>query len=143
MGHFSEEDQALIIHAITLAENKTSGEIRLAVESRCKSTALERAAYYFHRLGMQNTALRNGVLIYIAVDDHQFAIIGDQGIDRKVPPQFWENTKDLMAHHFRQGNIVQGLIVGIENAGEQLSQYFPSAPDDINELPNDILFGND
>lgn len=143
MGHFSEEDQALIIHAINLAESKTSGEIRLAVESRCKSTAMERAAYYFNRLGMQKTALRNGVLIYIAIADHQFAIIGDQGINRKVPSQFWEKTKDLMAQHFREGKIVQGLIVGIEHAGEQLSQYFPAAPDDINELPNNILFGND
>lgn len=143
MGHFSEEDQALIIHAINLAESKTSGEIRLAVESRCKSTALERAAYYFNRLGMQKTALRNGVLIYIAIADHQFAIIGDQGINSKVPSQFWEKTKDLMAQHFREGKIVQGLIVGIEHAGEQLSQYFPAAPDDINELPNNILFGND
>lgn len=143
MGHFSEEDQALIIHAINLAESKTSGEIRLAVESRCKSTAMERAAYYFNRLGMQKTALRNGVLIYIAIADHQFAIIGDQGINSKVPSQFWEKTKDLMAQHFREGKIVQGLIVGIEHAGEQLSQYFPAAPDDINELPNNILFGND
>ncbi len=143
MGYFSEEEQAEIIHAITLAEHKTSGEIRVAIEKRCVSTAMDRATQYFNRLGMHKTAQRNGVLIYLATEDHMFAIIGDQGINKKVPEHFWEDTKGFMTEHFRNGNIVEGIIAGITNAGLQLSHYFPASMDDINELPNDILFGND
>ncbi|WP_316929822.1 TPM domain-containing protein [Sphingobacterium sp. T2] len=91
---------------------------------------------------MHKTVQRNGVLIYLAIADHQFAIIGDAGINKVVPDNFWEITKDKMLFHFRQGNYVRGLVEGIQEAGEQLRQYFPRQDDDINELPNDIHFGN-
>src|SRR5690606_19502145 len=118
MEQFTEEQQGQIIHAIQVAESHTSGEIRLAVEARCKGVPMDRAAVYFQRLGMDKTASRNGVLIYIATDDHQFAIIGDTGIHEKVGAGFWEETKGLMLHHFKQGDMVQGLIEGIKHAGE-------------------------
>jgi len=142
MQPFTEEQQEEIVHAIQVAESYTSGEIRLAVEPRCKGEAMDRAAVYFHRLGMDNTALRNGVLIYISTDDHQFAIIGDSGIHAKVGKGFWEETRELMLGYFRQGDLVQGLIEGIKHAGEQLQHFFPRLDDDVNELPNDIAFGD-
>ena len=142
MEQFTEEQQEEIVHAIQVAEGYTSGEIRLAVEPRCKGEPKDRAAIYFHRLGMDKTALRNGVLIYMAVDDHRFAIIGDAGIHAKVGTGFWEETKELMLRHFKQGDLVQGLIEGIKHAGEQLQRFFPRQDDDVNELPNDIAFGN-
>lgn len=142
MEQFTEEQQEQIVHAIQVAEGHTSGEIRLAVEPRCKGEPMDRAAVYFHRLGMDKTALRNGVLIYIATDDHQFAIIGDTGIHAKVAAGFWEETKELMLGYFKQGDLVTGLIEGIKHAGEQLQHFFPRQEDDVNELPNDIAFGN-
>ncbi len=142
MELFTEEEQEKIVNAIHVAENHTSGEIRLAVESRCSSDAMGRATQYFHRLGMDKTALHNGVLIYIATDDHQFAIIGDSGINARVPDNFWEETKELMLQHFKSGDLVQGIIEGIEHAGEQLQHFFPRQDDDVNELPNDIAFGD-
>lgn len=142
MEQFTEEQQAEIVHAIQVAEGRTSGEIRLAVEPHCKGEPMDRAAVYFHRLGMDQTALRNGVLIYIAMEDHQFAIIGDTGIHAKVAGSFWEETKELMLRQFRQGDLVQGLIDGIKHAGEQLQHFFPRQDDDVNELPNEIAFGD-
>ncbi|WP_257670176.1 TPM domain-containing protein [Parapedobacter tibetensis] len=142
MEIFTEEEQERIVQAINMAENNTSGEIRLAVEAHCKIDVLDRAAQYFRRLGMDKTALHNGVLLYIAVEDHQFAVIGDSGINSRVPADFWEETKDLMLQHFKQNNLVQGLIEGITHAGEQLQHFFPRQDDDINELPNDIAFGD-
>lgn len=139
---FTEEQQAEIVHAIQVAEGYTSGEIRLAVEPRCKGEPMDRAAVYFHRLGMDKTALRNGVLIYMAIDDHQFAIIGDAGIHAKVGGGFWEQTRELMLRHFKQGDLVQGLVEGIKHAGKQLQHFFPRQDDDVNELPNDIAFGD-
>ncbi|WP_353181347.1 TPM domain-containing protein [Parapedobacter lycopersici] len=141
MELFTAEQQEKIVHAISVAENHTSGEIRLAIEPRCKGEVLDRAVWYFRRLGMDRTALRNGVLIYMSVEDHQFAIIGDHGIDRKVPADFWEETRDLMLQAFRKDDLVRGLIDGITHAGKQLQQFFPRMEDDINELPNDVVFG--
>ncbi|SFC02832.1 TLP18.3, Psb32 and MOLO-1 founding protein of phosphatase [Parapedobacter composti] len=143
MEQFTEEQQERIVLAIQAAEARTSGEIRLVVELRCKGEPLDRAAEYFRQLGMDQTAQHNGVLIYIATEDHQFAIIGDQGINARVPGDFWEETKELMVQHFKRGDLVQGLIEGINHAGEQLHQLFPREADDVNELPNDIVFGND
>lgn len=142
MQAFNEEQQEKIVHAIQLAEGRTSGEIRLAVETHCKSEPMDRAAVYFRRLGMDKTAERNGVLIYITTEDHQFAIIGDIGIHKKVSPDFWEETKELMLQYFKQGDLTQGLIEGIMHAGEQLQHFFPRQDDDVNELPNDITFGD-
>lgn len=142
MELFTEEQQEALVHAIQVAEGFTSGEIRLAVEPRCKGEPMERAAVYFHRLGMDKTALRNGVLIYIATDDHRFAIIGDSGINRRVAAGFWEETKERMLVHFREGDLVQGLIEGIKHAGKQLQHFFPRQDDDVDELPNDIAFGD-
>lgn len=141
MHVFSSEDQDKIIHAINLAEGKTSGEIRVAVERKLKGPVLERAEFFFNKLGMENTVNKNGVLIYIAVDDHQFAIIGDAGIYEKVEEDFWNCTKDLMIEQFKTNNLVEGLIQGIQSAGKQLKIYFPVAEDDINELPNEVEFG--
>ncbi|MBK1440547.1 TPM domain-containing protein [Parapedobacter sp. ISTM3] len=142
MEQFTAEQQEKIVHAIQLAESRTSGEIRLAVEPHCPTDPLERATVYFQRLGMNQTAQHNGVLLYIATEDHQFAIIGDRGINAKVPANFWEETKELMVQHFKRGDLVQGLIEGIVHAGEQLQHFFPRLDDDVNELPNDIAFGN-
>lgn len=144
MALFNEEEQERVVHAINVAENLTSGEIRVVVENVVgqDTTAFDKAKSYFEKLNMHKTVQRNGVLIYLAIADHQFAIIGDAGINKVVPDNFWEITKDKMLFHFRQGNYVRGVVEGIQEAGEQLRQYFPRQDDDINELPNDIHFGN-
>jgi len=142
MQVFTEEEQEKIVLAIQLAEARTSGEIRLAVEPHCQGEPLDRAMVYFKRLGMDKTAQHNGVLIYLATEDHQFAILGDQGIHARVSANFWEETKELMLRHFKAGDFVQGLIEGIIHAGEQLQRFFPREADDVNELPNDIAFGD-
>lgn len=136
---FNAVEQHEISHAVGLAENHTSGEIRVCVERLCESNPLDRAAYYFEKLGMDKTALKNGVLIYLAVDDKKFAIIGDKGIDAKVPEDFWEATKNIMSHHFREHQFIEGIVAGIHEAGQQLKHYFPVANDDINELPNEVV----
>jgi uncharacterized membrane protein len=136
---FNASEQHAISHAVSLAENRTSGEIRICVERECEEDAFDRAAYYFDELGMSKTALQNGVLIYLAVDDKKFAIIGDKGINAKVPEGFWDKTKDIMTAHFREKQVIEGIVAGIQMAGDQLKHYFPVADDDINELPNEVV----
>jgi uncharacterized membrane protein len=138
---FSPEEQDDIKQAIMNAELDTSGEIRVHIENVCKGDVLDRAAYVFKNLGMANTGLRNGVLIYLAVRNRKFAIIGDKGINRVVPPDFWDGTKSTMLEFFREGKFSEGLIHAITESGIHLKRYFPHQMDDINELPDDISFG--
>lgn len=142
MGIFSDNELERIQNAVEEAERFTSGEIRICVEQSCKEPVLDRAANYFNELGMDKTVQRNGVLIYIAVKDHQFAIIGDAGINKAVPDDFWESTKNAMLEHFKQGNLAEGVITGVLRAGEQLKTFFPFQDEDINELPDHIVFGD-
>ncbi len=137
----NKDQQALIVKAINEAENSTSGEIRVHLESSCKADVLDRATYIFKKLKMHKTALRNGVLIYLSVHDRQFAILGDVGINIKAPEGFWDQIKDLMIEKFSKGEIAIGLNDGILMIGEKLKTFFPIAHDDINELSNEISFG--
>jgi uncharacterized membrane protein len=140
MALFTDSEQERIRQAIEAAEKNTSGEIRLSAEKTCKDDPLDRAANYFHKIGMDKTALRNGVLIYIATEDHKFAIIGDAGINQVVPPDFWDSTKEAMLGYFKSGDIVGGLIAGINMAGDKLKQFFPYTDGDKNELSDDISY---
>ena len=140
MSLFSTQEQELIANTIAEAEKATSGEIRVAVEKHCKGSAFDRATEYFAELGMDKTAMHNGVLIYLAHEDHKFAIIGDRGIDSVVPDDFWETTQVAMKAHFLSGNLAEGIVAGIALAGEKLALYFPYQNGDVNELPNEIIF---
>lgn len=138
---FKKEEKEAILNAIREAELNTSGEIRLHLEATCKEDVLNRAAHLFSTLQMHKTKLRNGVLIYLSVHDRKLAILGDAGINKVVPEGFWEAIKDTIIEHFLQGDFAGGLIEGILRTGEQLKKYFPHQKDDINELKDDISYG--
>lgn len=135
---FSKDDEERIVAAIKTAENRTSGEIRVHLENHTDKPNLEHAKSVFKKVGMNKTALRNGVLFYLAVQDHKFSIIGDKGIDAVTPEDFWDHIRDLMQEHFRTGNFVEGLVQGINEAGIALKKFFPREDDDINELTDEI-----
>ncbi len=140
MSLFSDIEQDKITKAIAEAELATSGEIRIAIDKHCAGDAYEKAIGYFAKLDMDKTKQHNGVLIYLAYADQKFAIVGDSGINRVVPENFWETTKVAMSAHFASGNLADGIVAGVALAGEKLATYFPYQSDDINELPNDIIF---
>ena len=139
---FNKEETAKIIQAIKAAENQTSGEIRLHLESRCKGDALEHAVRVFEQLKMHETRLRNGTLIYLAIKDRKFAIFGDEGINKIVPENFWQDVKEEMREFFIRGEFVDGLGRGIFLIGEKLKAHFPYQQDDENELSDDISVGD-
>lgn len=137
---FTDEQRARIQNAILEAEKNTSGEVRIHIDNDCKIDVLDQAAEIFKKLKMHETGLRNGVLFYLAVNDHKFAILGDKGINEKVPDGFWDNIRDVMMAHFKQKEFTEGLTKGIGMAGEQLKTYFPLGTDDKNELSDDMTF---
>ena len=137
----TKEEEQEIVNAISKAEKNTSGEIRVHIEKETSLAAIDRAMEVFRSLNMEDTQERNGVIIYVAVKSHQFAIYGDKGINEKVADDFWNCTKDVMANHFKHGNFKDGLIESILNAGEQLQKYFPYQNNDADELSNEISKG--
>lgn len=137
----SKEEEEFIVEAIKKAEKQTSGEIRIHVEGDCKYDVIDRAVNVFEKLGMASTELRNGVLIYVAVNDRKLAIIGDKGINEKVPDNFWDAIKQDMQEHFKKGQFTEGLIKAITKAGEQLKAHFPhGGAQDTDELSNQISY---
>lgn len=139
---FSVEDRKLVFNAIRSAELKTSGELRVYVDDECKGDVLDRAAFVFAQLKMHETKLRNGVLIYLAVKDHKFAIIGDAGINALTGNDFWNKIKDQMLVFFKENKFTEGLVYGVQAAGDALVNYFPRTADDKNELADDMIFGS-
>ena len=134
----TEEEEKEVVAAIQRAERKTSGEIRVHIEKTSNGDIWERAMEVFHLLKMDNTKEDNGVLIYVAIDDRNFVIYGDKGINKVVPADFWESTKDAIVAQFKKGDFKQGLIDGISKAGHQLQEHFPWSEGNENQLSDKI-----
>ncbi|WP_306643990.1 TPM domain-containing protein [Sanyastnella coralliicola] len=139
---FDETAIEQLLAAIANAEKSSSGEVRIHIDNHAKEDLMDRAAFLFEELEMHKTKDRNGVLFYLALLDRKFAILGDVGINTKVPPNFWDSIRDEMQGHFKQGAFVKGLCEGVERAGEELKRFFPYQKDDVNELPDEISFGD-
>ena len=137
----NREEDRRIVEAIKTDERNTSGEIKVHIENHCKGDVEERSIVVFNKLKLNETKLRNGMLIYIAVKDHKFAILGDEGINQVVEANFWNDVKDMMAAKFSEGLFEEGLEAGILRCGEKLKTYFPYQNDDINEISDEISYG--
>lgn len=140
---FKPEQVADIKLAIKNAELDTSGEIKVHLETKCEGDVLTRAAQVFEVLNMHETELHNGILIYLAVMNRKFAIIGDSGINAVVEPLYWERIKSRMTEHFRENRFAEGLVQAITETGQTLKSHFPRQTDDDNELTDDLSFGDE
>jgi len=140
---FTDEEKQTIVDAVRIAEQRTSGEVRVFVESRCRYVnAIDRAVEIFENLQMQNTELRNATLVYVAIKDRQLAVFGDEGIHQKVGNEYWANQVMKMINAFNRDNIAEGIRQCVLNIGEALAMHFPyDRNTDKNELPDDIVFG--
>jgi len=143
VNFFSKEEKEVIKSSVKEAELNTSGEIRVHIDNHCKEDVMDRAAWWFGKLEMQKTEQRNGVLFYLAVKDHKFAILGDAGVNAVTPEDFWDAIKEKMLASFKEAAFANGLKEGILMAGEALKSHFPYQDDDINELSDEISFGGE
>ncbi len=139
----STEGQQRIARAIARAEKRTSGEICVHVTPKCDDDVMETAKRKFQELGLCNTRRRNAVLIYIAYSDRKFAILGDSGIDKAVPGDFWHTEKETLARYLADHRQVDGLCEVVRQIGDSLAAYFPADREDINELSNEVTYGED
>ena len=136
-----QEGQKRVVEAIEAAEKRTSGEIRVHIEPRCKAgDPYRRAVEVFNELKMYETGQRNAVLVYVAYRSHVFAIIGDKGINDKVGADFWNKEKETLASYLSQGNPTEGLCTVVRQIGDSLSEFFPWQEDDVNEQSDEISY---
>ena len=138
----SPEQEQRIAAAIEAAELLTSGEVRVHLNDTCKGYALKDAEKVFKRLRMDQTADRNGILFYIALESHNFAVVGDLGIHASVGQSFWDGIRDRMVTELKEGRWLEAIELGVAEAGRALAQYFPHQGDrDRNELSNEVSRG--
>lgn len=130
-----------VARAIGEAEQRTSAEIRVHLEDHIEEDILDHAAFVFTELGMQHTRERNGVLICISVADHLIGVVGDSGINERVPLGYWSDVVDLLKRHFAEGRHADGLCEALRFVGTKLAQHFPRRADDRNELDNTVSMG--
>lgn len=132
-------DITAIEAAIAKAERETSGEIRVVILHQPVADALVAAQSAFLRLGMDKTKERNAVLIFVAPESQNFAVIGDDGVHQKCGQAFWDELALAMSDAFKAGQYTEGLLKGIDRAADLLGQHFPHRPGDTNELPDKIV----
>jgi uncharacterized membrane protein len=137
----SPADLHEVARAVGEAEDRTSGEIRVHLDARCPGDPLARAVELFERLGMTRTALRSGVLIYVAVEDRKLAVIGDAGVHQRVGAEYWDRLRAALVAHLREGRPRDGLVAAVREVGETLARHFPRAPDGRNELSDEVSLG--
>jgi uncharacterized membrane protein len=136
------EEKRRIVAAIEDAEKRTTGEIRVHLENWCWADAYKRATDLFTQLGMNKTAQGTGVLIYIAVKSHKMAIVGDAGINVKVPSDFWKSTLDHALACFRENRYADGIVETVNQCAAPLELHFPKTENNPDELSNEISFGS-
>jgi uncharacterized membrane protein len=135
----SKDEREHLRKAIVDAEAMTSGEIRVYIEKECPGDPFPRAVHLLHKLEMHQKAHRNAVLFYLAYAHKKFAVVGDEGIHKKVEPDFWDKIKDICIESFKKNEYAAGLVNGIMLAGAKLKEQFPHQAGDVNELPDDII----
>ncbi len=136
----TERQEQKIIDAIAHAEDKTSSEIRVHIENKCKKDPLERAAKIFHKLGMDQTELQNGVIIYIASEDHKAAVFAGKGIYEQVEEHYWNDVLAIIINHFKKEEFEQGIAEAVTKVGKKLKEIFPVQAGDDNELTDEISY---
>ncbi|MCF8332247.1 MAG: TPM domain-containing protein [Bacteroidales bacterium] len=135
---FDPQEKEDIIRAIQFAEIDSSCEFKVHVDRKCPEDSVERADELFYKLDVDKTKARNGILFYVNLECRKFIIRVDEGVEAKIPGDFWEEIYHIMVVHFRKDNYVKGLSYAIQHAGEKLKDYFPWYKDDENEVTDDI-----
>jgi len=132
-------DHDRIVAAISAAEARSRGEIRVHVARKAVEDPQRAAAALFEKVGMHATGERNGVLLFVAPASQRFAVVGDKGIHEKMGEGFWTEVASAMEEDFRQGRFTDAIVKGVTKAGDALAVHFPrTGRPDVNELPNEV-----
>ena len=136
----TDQQMASLVKAIQTAEDHSTGEIRIHIDSNTEGNNAEIAFEVFKRLCKDKTVEKNAVLFHVNFEQKYLTIIGDEGIHEKVHQNFWEKMHDEITAEFSRGNFHEGLRKALLETGLELKKYFPIAGENPNELSNEITF---
>jgi uncharacterized membrane protein len=139
-GFLTPAETAAVNAAVKQAERRSSAEVKVVLARHCWGDVRAKAHRIFRDLGLDKTEQRNGVLLLFIVTNHEFLIYGDEGIHAKVGADFWNDVRDEMADAFRRDEFGAGIAHGVQRIGEKLAQYFPWQRDDVDEIPDAIVY---
>lgn len=141
MGNFLTNQQiASLVEAIQSAEDHSTGEIRVHIDSNTDNQDAKTAFEVFKKLDMDKTAERNAVLFHVNFEQKYLTIIGDIGIHEKVKQSYWDHLHDYITAEFAKGHYYQALKSAILETGLELKKYFPVEGENPNQLSNEITF---
>ncbi|MCW1964079.1 TPM domain-containing protein [Chryseobacterium viscerum] len=141
MGNFLTNQQiASLVEAIQSAEDHSTGEIRVHIDSNTDSRDAKTAFEVFKKLDMDKTAERNAVLFHVNFEQKYLTIIGDIGIHEKVKQSYWDHLHDYITAEFAKGYYYQALKSAILETGLELKKHFPVEGENPNQLSNEITF---
>lgn len=129
-----------LVEAIQSAEEHSTGEIRVHIDSNTEDRNAQTAFEVFKELCMNKTADRNAVLFHVNFEKKYLTIIGDIGIHDKVHQSYWDHLHDYITTEFAKGNYYKALKSAILETGIELKKYFPVQGENPNQLPNEITF---
>ncbi len=110
------------------------------IPSPVRASRVHDAAVRHFKVGAEaRTAGRTGILIYLSMREHRAEIVADEPIARLVEAEIWGEAMVDMLREIKRGCIAEGLAAGVRDVGFVLSQHFPRADDDENELPDRLI----
>lgn len=139
-NYLTEEEILALVQVIQQAEDGSTGEIRVHIDTSTEEEKIEVAQEVFQKLEMHQTRDRNGVLFHINFNQRYLSIVGDEGIHTKVCQSFWDKIHCGMIQDFTKEQYFQGLKNAILETGIELKKHFPIDGENLNELPNEITF---
>lgn len=140
MEFLTSAQMASLVECIQTAEDHSTGEIRVHIDSTTEHHNANVAFEIFKSLNMENTVQRNAVLFHINFEQRYLTIIGDTGIHEVVHQRFWDKIHDQATIEFSKNNYYEGLKNAILETGQELKKYFPVQGTNVNELSNEITF---
>ncbi len=106
---------------------------------RIDEAVRERAVRAFYEKGLYKTRDETGILIFISLMERKVWILGDRGINRKIPHSRWRELARNLSTGVREDKAFPALCGVIESLGRELALHFPKKTDDVNELSDDVL----
>lgn len=108
-----------------------------------KSLAYRRASgnavRQFLAHGIHATSDRSGILIFVSLAEHYAEVVADEGINSKVGQEEWDDMVATLTSHAAKGELTEGFLRAIEQAGDLLASNFPPVEGQKSELDDRLV----
>lgn len=97
------------------------------------------AVRQFFAHNLHTTSQRSGILLFVSLDEHYAEVVADAGIDARVDQESWDKLVEILVQHAKDGQLADGFVKAVEEAGGLLAVHFPPGVEDQNELDDRLV----